>query len=39
MGPRAWRDARGEPRRDIQKNEIKKKGKEIEKENIEESVR
>ena len=32
-GPRAWRDARGEPRQENQKTEIRKrKGKEIEKE-------
>ena len=31
-GPRAWRDARGEPRQENQKTEIRKRrGKEIEK--------
>ena len=34
-GPWAWRDARGEPRQEIQTVEIRKrKGKEIEKERI-----
>ena len=33
LGSRAWRDARGEPRQENQKTEIRKrKGKEIEKE-------
>ena len=36
-GPRAWRDARGEPRQENQKTEIRKrKGNEIEKERIKE---